>query len=262
MSYDTIIYERHDGIARLILNRPDRLNALLTKSYLEIRDVLDRIARDGAVRALLLTGKGKAFCVGKDLEERRATPNAEPQDLGESLEERVNPIIKAIVDLRIPVLCAVNGAAAGVGASLVFACDIVVARRSARFVPAFTRVGLLPDAGASWWLPRLAGQARALGMMLAGDPIDADVAEAWGLIWRAIPDEEFDADVEALIKKLAASAPMAIAATKKLMRNGYDSLDEQLIHEAQMQRTLGFSEDHREAVSAFLEKRPAHFHNR
>jgi 2-(1,2-epoxy-1,2-dihydrophenyl)acetyl-CoA isomerase len=261
MDYSTIIYSVADGIARLTINRPDRLNALLTVSYHEMLDALKRVEDDPCVRVLLLTGQGSAFCVGQDLEERKRVPGDAPRDLGESLLERVNPIIRAIAALRVPVVCAVNGVAAGAGANLALACDMVIARHGARFVQAFSKIGLVPDAGGTWWVTRLAGQARALGMMLTAEPVEARTAESWGLIWKAVAEDQFETDVEALLHRLAGGPPLALAATKALVRGSGPSLDAQLDMEAQMQRKMGFSDDYREGVAAFYEKRPPVFRN-
>jgi 2-(1,2-epoxy-1,2-dihydrophenyl)acetyl-CoA isomerase len=261
MSYSTILFDSRDGITRITINRPDRLNALTAEAFIELRDALDRAAADRNTRVVLITGTGRGFCAGQDLTERKRGPDDPPRDLGASIIEKVNPLVRIIAQLKAPVVCAVNGVAAGAGANLALACDIVIARNSARFVQSFSKVGLISDAGGTWHLPRLAGQARALGMMLTGEPIDAPTAAAWGLIWRAVPDDDFDREVELLLSKLAAAPTMALAATKSAVRNPRESLDAQLALEAELQRQMGLSADYREGVNAFLEKRPAQFGN-
>src|ERR1700733_3921337 len=176
MSYETILFDVDSGIARLTLNRPDKLNSFNTQMHGEVRQALSSIPESGA-RVLVLTGAGRGFCAGQDLSDRAVAPGAEGVDLGESLENRYNPLIRRLIGLPKPVICAVNGVAAGAGANIAFACDIVLAAKSARFIQSFANIGLIPDSGGSWVLPRLAGQARALGMALTGEPVGAEKAE-------------------------------------------------------------------------------------
>ena len=181
MVFETIAFSVESGAARLTLNRPDRLNSFTVQMHSEIAEALTAIESDKSVRTLLITGAGRGFCAGQDLSDRAVTPGSAAVDLGESVEKRYNPLIRRLTSLPMPVVCAVNGVAAGAGASLAFASDIVIAARSAKFIMSFANIGLVPDSGSSWALPRLAGQARALGLALTGDPLPAETAAAWGL---------------------------------------------------------------------------------
>ncbi|MGH8801539.1 MAG: enoyl-CoA hydratase-related protein, partial [Casimicrobiaceae bacterium] len=199
MNYEQIRYECEAGIARITLNRPDRLNSFTVQMHGELRDALSRTAVDSSIRVLLLTGEGRGFCAGQDLADRAVAPGADPVDLGASIENYYRPLVLALRELPLPVVCAVNGVAAGAGANLALACDLVVACRSASFLQAFCRIGLVPDTGGTYFLPRLVGTARAMGLALLGDRIPADQAAAWGLIWRSVDDAEFKSTVEALL---------------------------------------------------------------
>lgn len=256
MSYDTIVFERGDGVARIRLNRPDRLNSFTVRMHEEVATVIDELVVDSGLKLLLLTGAGRGFCAGQDLLEFKRKPGDPPRDLGEALELRWGPLARRLARLPAPVVCAVNGVAAGAGASLAFACDIVIARKSAQFIQSFAQVGLVPDCGGTWTLPRLAGQARAMGLALTAEPIPAATAAEWGLIWRAVDDEGFDDEVEALVQRLAAMAPLALASIKRAIRaSSTSTLDQQLHLERDLQRQLGWSEDYSEGLSAFAEKR-------
>ena len=263
MNYNTIQLEIADGAARLTLNRPDRLNSFTVEMHEEVRDALDKIEADGSVRTLLLTGAGRGFCAGQDLSDRAVSPGGDSVDLGESVEKRYNPLIRILTSLPMPVVCAVNGVAAGAGASIAFACDIVLAAKSAKFIMSFANIGLVPDSGSSWVLPRLAGQARALGMALTGDPVTAEQAAEWGLIWKCIDDDKLADATDALVAKFAAAPTRGLAETKNLIRGAFmRPLDEQLDLERDQMRALGFSDDYREGVDAFMNKRKPNFKGR
>ena len=260
MTYETILFEMRKGVARLTFNRPDRLNAFTLKMHEEVRAALEEVAAAPDARVLLITGAGRGFCAGQDLGERKRGPNDPPMDLGESIELRYKPLIRRLVGLPLPVVCAVNGVAAGAGANIALAGDLVIARRSARFVQSFVNIGLIPDAGGTWNLPRMAGQARALGLAMTGEALDADTAVAWGLIWSSVADELFEQAVESLVSKLATAPTRAVAAAKRAIRGTWSvSLEQQLDLERDLQRELGYSEDYAEGVSAFMSKRPPQF---
>ena len=247
-----------DGpVATLTLDRPEALNALTVAVKVALRDELERIAVDRAVRVVILTGAGRAFCAGQDLAER-ALPDAVPLDV--ELRERYNPIIQALRSMGQPVIAAVNGVAAGAGASLAFACDLRIAADDARFILAFGRIGLVPDSGATWFLPRLVGAARAAEMALVGDPIGAEEALRIGLVSRVVPGEQLMAQARELADRIAAGAPMAQALTKAaLERAATIDLDTALDGEAKLQGIAGASADHAEGLAAFREKRAPRF---
>lgn len=251
-----VLLSIQSSVARITLNRPERLNAFNVELFSALFAALDTVEADRSCRALVLTGAGTGFCAGQDLEERRRAPESAPIDLGVSTGERYNPLIKRLAALPLPVVAAVNGVAAGAGANLVFACDIVIAARSAKFIEPFVRIGLAPDAGGSWHLPRLAGQARALGMALTATPVAAEQAAEWGLIWACVADDRLDEEVDKVIAALLAASPAALAATKRALRdNPARSLEEALDVERDTQRRLGFGADYAEGVAAFLSKR-------
>lgn len=259
MAYNTILFSIEDGAARLTLNRPERLNSFNLEMHAEVAEALGEIERKGA-RVLLLTGAGRGFCAGQDLSDRSVAPGGEGVDLGESLENRYNPLIRRLVALPVPVVCAVNGVAAGAGANIALACDIVIAARGAKFIQSFANIGLVPDSGGTHILPRLAGQARALGLALTGEALPAETAAAWGLIWKCVEDGALAAEADALVAKFAAAPTKGLAATKQLIRASWGrSLEEELDAERDMQRALGHAADYREGVAAFLEKRKPAF---
>ncbi|MBA3510473.1 2-(1,2-epoxy-1,2-dihydrophenyl)acetyl-CoA isomerase PaaG [Sphingomonas sp.] len=260
MTYETIDFKTDGGIARITLNRPDKLNSFNVAMHQELREVLRDHLDD--VRVVVLTGAGRAFCAGQDLNER-AVGADHPVDLGVTVETCWNPLIRRLGALSQPLIARVNGVAAGAGANLALACDMVIAARSAKFIQSFTAIGLVPDSGGSWILPRLVGQARALGLALTGEPLSADQAAEWGLIWKAVDDEALDSEVDALATKLASLPPLGLAETKKLIRSTWSrTLDQELTEERNEMRRLGFTEDYREGVAAFLEKRAANFTGR
>ena len=250
---DTILAARDGAVLHLTLNRPDRLNAFAGDMAADFVSHLGIAAHDPEIRAVLVTGAGRSFCAGQDLAD--VVPG---QDLGVTLETRFNPIIRAIRALPKPVVCGVHGNAAGAGASLALACDIVLAGQTARFLQAFIRIGLIPDAGGTWLLPRLVGDARARGMAMLGEPVGAPQAEAWGLIWRVTADGDLMAEAMKTAQVLAALPTQAI----RLMKQAFaadNTLDQQLDLERDLQREAGHTRDFQEGVRAFIEKRPAAF---
>ena len=259
MAYETILLDQSDGIARITLNRPDRLNSFTRAMHGELQAALDE-AQDA--RVVILTGAGRGFCAGQDLNDRAVAPG-EAVDLGETVEECWNPLIRRLAAMPQPVIARVNGVAAGAGANIALACDMVVAAKSAKFIQSFSALGLVPDSGGSWHLPRLVGQARALGLALTGEPLSAEKAADWGLIWKAADDDSLDSDVDAVATKLASLPPLGLAAIKNIIRTSWDrSLTQELDLQRDEMRRLGFTDDYREGVAAFLEKRPAIFTGR
>jgi 2-(1,2-epoxy-1,2-dihydrophenyl)acetyl-CoA isomerase len=263
VAYETILFDVAAGAARLTLNRPDRLNSFTVQMHSEVADALAQVENDASVRVLLLTGAGRGFCAGQDLSDRAVAPGGDGVDLGESLENRYNPLIRRLMNLPKPVICAVNGVAAGAGANIAFAADIVLAAKSARFIQSFSNIGLVPDSGGTWILPRLAGHARALGLALTGEPLSAEKAESWGLIWRCIEDDQLKTESDKLVARLASGPTKGLAAIKLAMRKGWLlDLNAQLDVERDLQRELGRSEDYKEGVAAFSEKRTPKFTGR
>ncbi|GAB4176783.1 MAG: 2-(1,2-epoxy-1,2-dihydrophenyl)acetyl-CoA isomerase PaaG [Rhodocyclaceae bacterium] len=259
--YEDIRYELAGRIARITLHRPEKLNALTVRMHGELREAIER-ARAGAARVLLLSGAGRAFCAGQDLSERVFDGETAP-DLGASIEQRYKPLVLALRALDIPVVCAVNGVAAGAGANLALACDIVLAARSAVFVQSFARLGLAQDTGGSHFLPRLVGSARAMGLAMLAQPLSAGQAEQWGLIWRCVEDDALVPEADELARSLAAGAPLALAAIKRALHaSAANGLEAQLDLERDLQRSLGESRDYREGVTAFREKRMPRFEGR
>lgn len=257
---DTVLADLADGVLTLVLNRPDRLNALTEEMHLALRAGVQRAHDDGAVRAVLLTGAGRGFCAGQDLGDRDPRKGGPVPDLGHTLETLYNPTLRLIRALEKPVVCAVNGVAAGAGANIALACDIVLAAQSARFIQAFARIGLVPDAGGSWSLPHLLGEARAKALALTAEPLPAPQAAEWGLILKAVPDDALMDEARALARSLAAGPTRGLGLTKRLIQAAAtSSLDEQLDLERDAQREAGSSADYAEGVAAFLDKRPAVF---
>lgn len=262
MSYHHIVFEAAGGIARLTLSRPERLNSFNTEMHAEVRAALAELGACGA-RVLVITGAGRAFCAGQDLNDRAVAPGGGTPDLGESIERNYKPLVLRLRALPLPVIAAVNGVAAGAGANLALACDLVVAARSASFVQAFAKLGLVPDSGGTWFLPRLVGTARALGLALLADKLSAEQAAAWGLIWRCVEDAELGAVVESLARQLAAAPTRGLARTKQAIYEGWGrTLAEQLDVERDYQAELGHTADYAEGVRAFAEKRTPQFTGR
>ena len=260
MAYETIEFEITEGVAVLTLNRPDRMNSFNTQMHGEVRDALKQVKKDGSVRCLLITGNGRGFCAGQDLSDRNVDPNAEMPNLGESIEKNYNPLIRTLQGLEMPVICAVNGVAAGAGANIAFACDIVLAARSASFIQAFCKIGLVPDSCGTWTLPRLVGHARAMALSMLGDKISAEQAQSWGMIWQVIDDEQLKDEALSMAKRLATQPTKGLALIKRAIQSSWDnSFDEQLDLERDLQTLAGRTEDYREGVKAFMEKRQPDF---
>jgi 2-(1,2-epoxy-1,2-dihydrophenyl)acetyl-CoA isomerase len=260
MSYGGILFEIAGGVARLTLNRPERLNSFNDAMHAEVRDAIARVRADSSVRVLLLTGAGRGFCAGQDLSDRAVAPGADPVDLGASIDRNYKPLVLALRALPLPVVCAVNGVAAGAGANIALACDIVIAAKSASFVQAFSRIGLIPDSGGTYLLPRLVGTARAMGLAMFGDKLSAEQAASWGLIWGCVDDAELPAAADAILKQFASAPTRGLAATKQaIYAAAGNTLEAQLDLERDLQRELGRSADYREGVAAFAAKRPPHF---
>jgi 2-(1,2-epoxy-1,2-dihydrophenyl)acetyl-CoA isomerase len=260
MSYQHILFTQDGGIARLTLNRPDRLNSFNDAMHAEVRDALSKVRADASARVLVITGAGRGFCAGQDLSDRAVAADAAPVDLGASIERNYKPLVLALRSLPLPVICAVNGVAAGAGANLAFACDIVIAARSASFIEAFSKLGLIPDTGGTYFLPRLAGTARAMGMALLGEKVSAEQALAWGLIWQCVDDAELAPAAEKLASHFATAPTRGLARTKQaLYASPANTLEQQLDGERDFMRELGASADYREGVAAFMAKRAPKF---
>jgi len=258
----SILVDRRMGYRVITLNRPARLNAFNEAMHHALRAALADAQADPACGALLLTGAGRAFCAGQDLSDR-APGSGPPRDLGQSLENFYNPLVRQLRALPFPVVAAVNGMAAGAGASLALHCDIVLAARSAKFVQAFARIGLVPDSGSTWLLPRLVGAARARGLALLGEPLDAATAAEWGLIWKAVADDRLMSEAEAICERLAQGATIGLGLIKQALDAAErNDLDAQLALERDLQREAGFTPDYAEGVRAFLDKRAPVFSGR
>lgn len=256
MSFSRILFQENAGVATLTLNRPQVMNALDSEMRAEITRALENLSGD--TRCVVLTGAGRAFCSGQDLTDRQAA-----QDLEGTLRREYEPMLRAVMECPVPVIAAVNGVAAGAGANLALAADVVIAAESAQFIQAFSRIGLLPDAGGTWIIPRMAGAARAMGMMLFADSVSARQAEDWGLIWQALPDDGFAEGVARRAEHLAQGPTLAYRGIRTALRASWDNdLQAQLALEAELQGQLGRSADFAEGVGAFLEKRPPRFQGR
>ncbi|MFD2235976.1 2-(1,2-epoxy-1,2-dihydrophenyl)acetyl-CoA isomerase PaaG [Aureimonas populi] len=260
---ETVLVDRHGAWAKVTLNRPDRLNAFNEEMHLRLASLLRELGEDAACRAVLLTGAGRGFCAGQDLGDRRPAADGTPPDLGATIERFYNPLVRRIRALRKPVICAVNGVAAGAGANIAFACDIVLAARSAKFIQSFSRIGLVPDSGGTYLLPRLVGEARAKALAMLAEPLAAEKAESWGLIWKAVDDEALAAEAEALAAHLATQPTEGLALIKEAIHaSAHNTLDTQLDMERDLQRRAGRTPDYAEGVSAFLGKRAPSFSGR
>ncbi|ALX95684.1 enoyl-CoA hydratase [Serratia fonticola] len=248
------------GVLTITLNRPDRLNSFNDEMHHQLSEALTVAERDDSVRCVLITGAGRGFCAGQDLNDRNVSVDQAPPDLGLSVERFYNPLIRRLSALPKPIVCAVNGVAAGAGAALAMACDIVVAADNANFIQSFCKLGLVPDSGGSWYLPRLAGHARAMGMALLGDKISAQQALEWGMIWQVVAAAELADYTQSMAKQLATQPTYGLGLIKKAMySSASNTLDQQLDLERDLQRLGGRSEDYREGVSAFFAKRSPNF---
>ncbi|TXH68630.1 MAG: 2-(1,2-epoxy-1,2-dihydrophenyl)acetyl-CoA isomerase [Thiothrix sp.] len=255
MSFKTIELAIADGVATLSFNRPDKLNSFTTEMHAEMREALAAIQAEASVRCLLLTGKGRGFCAGQDLADEVASA-----DIGGTVERDYNPFVLALTSLPMPVVCAVNGIAAGAGANIALACDIVLAARSASFIQAFCKIGLVPDSGGTWTLPRVIGHARAMALTLLGDKISAEQAESWGMIWKCVDDTELMPEALKLAKHLATQPTKGLAMTKQAIHAAAtNTLAQQLDLERDLQTAAAASYDFKEGVNAFLEKRAPAF---
>ncbi|MBK7414418.1 MAG: 2-(1,2-epoxy-1,2-dihydrophenyl)acetyl-CoA isomerase [Dechloromonas sp.] len=261
MNFENIQFEVVDGIARLTLNRPDKLNSFNTEMHAELRTALDSIQNDTSFRVLVLTGAGRAFCAGQDLADRAMQMvDGKMPDIGNVVEASYKPLILRLQNLRVPTIAAVNGIAAGAGASVALACDLVVAAKSASFLQAFSKIGLIPDTGGTWFLPQRIGMARAMGLALLADKLPAEKAAEWGLIWSCVEDAEFAGAVDALAKQLSTAPTKALVRTRQAMHAAPGhTLEQQLSFEGSFMRELGWSPDYAEGVAAFMEKRAPKF---
>ena len=256
MSTDTVLFDVAEGVATITLNRPDRLNAFTAEMHQGLRDAFGRATRDATVRAVILTGAGRAFSAGQDLKERGfdASADGSEPNLGESFRDHYNPLIRTIRRLEIPVIAAVNGVAAGAGANVALACDIVIAGRGASFIQAFSRIGLIPDAAGTFYLPRLIGRARAMGLAMLGEAVGGEQAETWGLIWKCVDDDRLMDEATAMARALAAGPTKALGLIKEALNaSETNSMGEQLELERLLQQAAGRTQDYLEGVAAFLE---------
>ncbi len=261
--FQTVRLDKADGVATLTLSRPDRLNSFTVAMHREVQAALAQVRAGAAVRCLVLTGAGRGFCAGQDLADRAVDPGAEAVDLGESIDRYYKPLVLALRALEMPTIAAVNGVAAGAGANIALACDIVFAARSASFIQAFSKIGLVPDSGGTWWLPRLLGPARAMALALTGEKLSAEQAAQWGLIWQCVDDDALLPTVNALARQFAAGPTRGYVRTRQAIEAAAtSSLAESLDRERDLQRELGYSEDYREGVAAFMGKRAPSFRGR
>ena len=262
MKFNVILLDIASGVAKITLNRPDKLNSFTGEMHAELKQAMQAILADSSVRVLMITGAGRGFCAGQDLSERMMG-NEESADVGSSLEKNYNPLLKQLRALPYPVVCAVNGVAAGAGCNLVLACDIVIAARSASFIQIFSKIGLIPDAGGTYTLPRLVGTARAMAAAMLAEKISAERAEQWGMIWKCVDDDKLAGEADALARQLAGQATRALGLTKRAIYASFNnSFEQQLDLECALQREAAKSEDFGEGVAAFKDKRPAKFSGR
>jgi len=261
MTFQNITFTVDAGIARLTLNRPDKLNSFTGEMHAELRTVLDSIQNDRSVRVLVLTGSGRAFCAGQDLADPDMQMiNGKMPDIGNVVEKNYKQLVLRLQNLRVPTIAAVNGIAAGAGASVALACDLVIATKSASFLQAFSKIGLIPDTGGTWFLPQRVGMARAMGLALLADKLPAEKAAEWGLIWECTEDADFAARIDALAKQLSTAPTKALVRTRQAMHAAPGhTLEQQLSFEGSFMRELGWSPDYAEGVAAFMEKRAPKF---
>ncbi len=256
MDFNQIEFEIEAGVATLTLNRPQSLNSFTPQMHAEIRIAMQQVTDDAAIRCLVITGAGRGFCAGQDLGDRASAGAGDAPDVGKSVEADYNPLIRSIMHLPKPVICAVNGVAAGAGASIALACDIVLAARSASFIQVFCKIGLIPDSGGTWNLPRAVGMARAKGLAMLGERLPAATAESWGLIWKCVDDDVLQQEAQKMARYFATQPTRALGRIKRLLHeSAANTLAAQLLLEQQAMQELGQSEDYREGVAAFLEKR-------
>jgi 2-(1,2-epoxy-1,2-dihydrophenyl)acetyl-CoA isomerase len=262
-TYQHITFDYRDGVGVITLNRPATLNSFTQIMHEDIRAALDFLEARDDLRGLVLTGTGRGFCAGQDLSERTPLPEGQRRDLSQGIEQYYRPLVMRLRALPAPVVCFVNGVAAGAGASVALACDVVFATKSARFIQAFSKIGLMPDAGATYFWPRLVGLQRSMGAALFAEAVSAEQAERWGLVWRCVPDDELDATRLKVISQLAGGATRAFAATKQaLYASGGNTLPDQLSLESRGQKSLGYTDDYLEGMQAFGQKRPPCFTGR
>jgi 2-(1,2-epoxy-1,2-dihydrophenyl)acetyl-CoA isomerase len=260
MTEQSVLLDIDQGVAKITLNRPKSLNSFNVEMHEQMRAALKTIRSDHTVRVMLLTGNGRGFCAGQDLSDRNVVPGAEAPDLGLSIENYYNPLLQALRDLPMPVICAVNGVAAGAGVNIALACDITLAARSANFVQAFCKIGLIPDCGGTWTLPRAVGMARAKGLALLGDKLSAEKAEQWGMIWQCVDDDALQDEAMKLARHFATQPTKGLAMIKRALHaSANNSFEEQVLVERDLQRLAGRTEDYREGVAAFMEKRTPEF---
>lgn len=256
MSEQPILLTKADGVATVTLNRPDQLNSFTEAMHVALKTALDQIEADRAIRCVLITGAGRGFCAGQDLNERKREEGAPPPDLGDTIDRLYNPLVKRLAAFPLPTIAAVNGVAAGAGANIALACDLVFAARGAKFIQAFAKIGLIPDSGGTWTLPRLVGKAKALGLALTAEPVGAEEAERIGLIWKVVDDDRLLEVAGTQAKQLAAGPTLGLRRIKELFAAGVaNDLATQLDLERDTQRELGRSHDYAEGTRAFLEKR-------
>jgi 2-(1,2-epoxy-1,2-dihydrophenyl)acetyl-CoA isomerase len=260
MSDSPVTLAISSGLALITLNRPDKLNSFTEAMHAEMLAIVKKVASDTSIRCALLTGAGRGFCAGQDLADPVMKTGPGAADMGDTIDRLYNRLIRAIKTIKAPIVCAVNGVAAGAGANLALACDIVLAAKSASFIQAFSKIGLVPDSGGTWFLPRLVGPARAMALSLLGEKVSAEQAQAWGMIWKTVDDDKLMAEATQLAQHLASQPTKALGLIKQALDASWsNTLDQQLDLERDLQRSASQSPDYAEGVAAFLAKRPAQF---